>query len=1581
MGKIERKLFIIIAIFFILSNCILITTYATEETEKAKNDETVTAQATVGTKYQIKDEETWDISKNGKKNVIAKWTLKDKTLRISGKGDMKDWDYYETEKKNDWHETQYQNIIEKVIIENGVTNIGYAAFEECINLKTIIIPESVVFIGSNELRRYTTEEFYGCKNLKELQVDSNNKKYVSIDGVLYNKSKTVILKYPPKKERTKYVIPNTVKKIEGFAFEYCSNLTSIVIPNSVTNIEERAFYSNSSLKSIEIPTSVKNIKQYTFYGCSNLSNIIIPNTVTNIGEGAFKNCSNLKSIKIPNSVNTIRRETFEECSSLTSITIPNSVTSILCYAFCGCTSLTDITIPRNLVTIDYGSFKNCTSLKSIKISSSVKKIDKYAFHNCRNLTNINIPNTVKSIDSEAFCGCKGPILCKTNSIAHKYAENNKVAYRLLDNVASQFGTKYQIKDREIIDISMFQDKSITAEFSWNDKTLKISGKGTVRDCYLWENECSKYVHLVENISIGYDVVDDLYLGRNIEWYNLKKIKVSINNKIYADVDGVLFNKAKTELIRYPASKTQKSYSIPSSVKIIKAGAFFESKNLTSVLMTDSVLSIEEYAFSDCVNLGNIKLSRNITNIGYYAFADCWSIKKIEMPKSVRSLGEGSFYMCRNLTEISLSSKLTKIESMTLCDCSSLTSITIPNNVKSIGEKAFEGCENLKSIIIPKNTSSVDVGAFSYCYNLRKVIIVNSSIKLAEPVGMEVEVFEECPSLIICKINSNAHKYAENKEIGYFLDGEGPVATFNPTTFSTPKKSTSVKVTVSDAKSKVVTSSLKYLWSKKTTVKATEIKTSFKSGDKISSPKNVTGKYYLYIYAEDVLGNKKITKSKEINLDNTVPKVTSVKYSTTKKTNKEVTITVTANEQIQTVSGWILSKDKKVLTKTYKTNGTEKITIKDIAGNSITQTIKVANIDKTAPKLTVSYSTTEATKGNVVVTLTSNEEIKEVANWKISKDKKTIKRTYTKNTEETLKIYDIVGNKKEQKIKISNIDKTIPKATVKYSKTTKTNQNVVVTVTANEVVQAIKGWSLSKDSKTLTKTYTKNFEETIEVKDKVGNVTKKKVKITNIDKVAPTLKVTYSTKELTSNSVKATITSNEQIRQIKGWSISKDGKILSKTYIKNTNENIQVYDIAGNETKVNIKIENIDKTAIDVEIEYSKTELTNENVEVTVKANKELLNIEGWSISESKLELKKTYTENKTEEILLKDIYGNERKVTIEVNNIDKISPKLTVSQSEESITTKPILVIISADELIQEVEGWDLGEDGKTLTKTYKQNTNEDIEVYDLAGNKQIANINIQNILEKENEEGLDLDIKYSTTEMTNKDVEVEIIANKELQVVDGWTLSTDKKSLKRKYIKNAKETITVKDTSGNEEKVELEIDNIDKVAPKLTVRQSEENITTKPILVTISADELIQEVEGWNLGEDGKTLTKEYKENTKEEVTIKDIAGNETKQEIKIENIEEGKEQEEQEKGDVNQNNQIDIGDILLLIRHMAQANNNDVSTKYPEWKLSEEKIKIGDVNKNNKIDIGDILKMQRYIASQNDKNIANKHPDWLNL
>ena len=84
---------------------------------------------------------------------------------------------------------------------------------------------------------------------------------------------------------------------------------------------------------------------------------------------------------------------------------------------------------------------------------------------------------------------------------------------------------------------------------------------------------------------------------------------------------------------------------------------------------------------------------------------------------------------------------------------------------------------------------------------------------------------------------------------------------------------------------------------------------------------------------------------------------------------------------------------------------------------------------------------------------------------------------------------------------------------------------------------------------------------------------------------------------------------------------------------------------------------------------------------------------------------------------------------------------------------------------------------------------------------------------------------------------------------------------------------------------------------------------------------------------------------------------------------------------GDLNENYEIDIGDILILKRNIAYNSSKEIANKYSEWNLNTEKLLVGDVNKNGKIDVGDILKLRRYIAASTSKEIAEKHSDWLNL
>ncbi len=193
--------------------------------------------------------------------------------------------------------------------------------------------------------------------------------------------------------------------IQAYAFNGCSNLTSVTIPDSVIIIGDAAFHDCSSLTNITLPNSVIRIGNHAFWGCSNLTSITIPDSVTIIGNHAFWDCSSLKRITIPDSVTIIDNYTFENCSSLTNVTIGNSVAIIGNYAFTDCSSLTSVTIGNNITTIGEGAFNGCSNLTSITIPDSVTIISNYAFKYCSNLKSVTIGNGVTNIYFAAFSNC------------------------------------------------------------------------------------------------------------------------------------------------------------------------------------------------------------------------------------------------------------------------------------------------------------------------------------------------------------------------------------------------------------------------------------------------------------------------------------------------------------------------------------------------------------------------------------------------------------------------------------------------------------------------------------------------------------------------------------------------------------------------------------------------------------------------------------------------------------------------------------------------------------------------------------------------------------------------------------------------------------------------------------------------------------------------------------------------------------------------------------------------------------------------------------------------------------------------
>ncbi len=184
--------------------------------------------------------------------------------------------------------------LKRVDMKNKITKIGKYAFKDCKSLESVMLPRSVNSIGSGLFR--------GCTNLKEITVDPKSRYFKSVDNVLFNKNKSVLHAYSPKKPMTSYEVPDSVTEISAWAFCNCTSLEEVIIPDSVNEIGEGAFYQCSSLKHIVIPDSVDWIDDTAFRGCSNLETIVIPDSVTDFGWGVFNGCDKLRVICSDNSV-------------------------------------------------------------------------------------------------------------------------------------------------------------------------------------------------------------------------------------------------------------------------------------------------------------------------------------------------------------------------------------------------------------------------------------------------------------------------------------------------------------------------------------------------------------------------------------------------------------------------------------------------------------------------------------------------------------------------------------------------------------------------------------------------------------------------------------------------------------------------------------------------------------------------------------------------------------------------------------------------------------------------------------------------------------------------------------------------------------------------------------------------------------------------------------------------------------------------------------------------------------------------------------------------------------------------------
>lgn len=610
---------------------------------------------------------------------------------------------------------QHCGVLKTTGLETGTSNltsIGEEAFSSTM-IKSISIPATCTDINKNAFTR--------CSKLQEINVDEENSKYSSEDGILYDKNKETLYLYPAAKTGSSYTTPDSLKTIGAYAFEENQRLRDVTITDGVETIERSAFQ-GAGVETVIMPDSVTSIGELAFYNSKSLSEITLSKNLKEIPDYIFYNCSSLSEVEIPASVKKIGTSILSGCESLEKVTIKSpELTSISSSAFSGTPDDVEFDVETNAIknmlidtcgvsadnitsagkdpkpsienfTLD-GIYYKVLSDPTDTANGTVQVGNGYSgsFEVTLEMANlVTIPETVTeeatgntytvvAIGENAFAAAwdsswedNRPSRIKNISIPKTVTSIGKNAFYN----ASNLETVTFAKGSQLTSIGEHAFDTCTSlkEIALPDG-FKTIGEAAFADCKALKTatvgnaleeigtEAFKRSAL-ESISLP-STIKTIGTDAFVDCNSLKAINVS-GTGAYTSEDGVLLSDRGKTLLVYPAAKTTTEYTVPDSVEAISDKAFYGNTRIIEL------------------NTG-----KNTKTIGKNAFGNMSALTTLTMENSVESLGEMAFYF----SSWSSSSKL--------------ESVTLSEKLKSLPKYCFRGCNSLEELTIPKSVELID----------------------------------------------------------------------------------------------------------------------------------------------------------------------------------------------------------------------------------------------------------------------------------------------------------------------------------------------------------------------------------------------------------------------------------------------------------------------------------------------------------------------------------------------------------------------------------------------------------------------------------------------------------------------------------------------------------------------------------------------------------------------------------------------------------------------------------------------------------------------------------------------------------
>lgn len=332
-------------------------------------------------------------------------------------------------KKDAFRESKFKTIT----LPNSLQVLEHGAFNTCWFLEKISLP--------NSLKTITGNPFIGCSQMNSIYVEPKHEVFATIDGVLFHKHEKKLVSYPPRRNESRYVIPQGIRSIGVDAFGRCGMISEVFIPSSVEKVEGNPFvhcpclrkiivaednpyftsisgvlYDKSATRLIAFPTNcylpignvfavpetVKVVGISAFEGIDKNLSIIIPEGLVEIEEKAFAGCQRLQSVRLPASLIKIGEKAFSKIKGMQEIIIPENVKEIGFEAFAWAETLEHIEFRCSEVHLGEGIFAVCYDLESVVLPMGWQKIPKRMFYRALKLKDITIPTMLTCIDEYAF---------------------------------------------------------------------------------------------------------------------------------------------------------------------------------------------------------------------------------------------------------------------------------------------------------------------------------------------------------------------------------------------------------------------------------------------------------------------------------------------------------------------------------------------------------------------------------------------------------------------------------------------------------------------------------------------------------------------------------------------------------------------------------------------------------------------------------------------------------------------------------------------------------------------------------------------------------------------------------------------------------------------------------------------------------------------------------------------------------------------------------------------------------------------------------------------------------------------------